>query len=426
MKKVYKIILVICIMIIAIENNIYASNINLEVINRDGQIKKLDNDQGYISKKVIDTNEETGEITIELKLSNTSEDEQKRSKTEVIFVVDNSSSMSTATNSGMTRKKMISNAIKTLTEQIYAQNSSVYMGLVKFSTTASTISKLTNDKQTIINGISTYENSGVEGETNISLGLTIANDSFSSDCKNKIIILLTDGTPSNDRNGTNTKNTLTNVAKSGTYVISMITGIKSSIITNIFGTPEEPTTGKLYNIEDTSIDTIISQDIYKDIIQKTQASITDINIVDYFPKDIIENCDFSYISKPNIGTISDSININDKNIVWHIDLLKGGEEDVVQYKIKIKDKDNSNLINKVTPTNEKVILTYKDFNSEEHEVILDSSPKIKMLKNEQVVQDNTVKDSSLPATGNSFEIIIAIIATVVISYILWKSSKKVY
>lgn len=426
MKKVYKIILAICIMIITIENNIYASNIDLEVIDRDGQIKKLDNDQGYISKKVIDTNEETGEITIELKLSNTSEDEQKKSKTEVIFVVDNSSSMSTATDSGMTRKKMISNAIKTLAEQIYTQNSSVYMGLVKFSTTASTISKLTNDKQTIINGISTYENSGVEGETNISLGLTTANNSFSSDCKNKIIILLTDGTPSNDQNGTNTKNTLTNVAKSGTYVISMITGIKSSIITNIFGTPEEPTTGKLYNIEDTSIDTIISQDIYKDIIQKTQASITDINVVDYFPKDIIENCDFSYISKPNIGTISDSININDKNIVWHIDLLKGGEEVVVQYKLKIKDKDNSNLINKVTPTNEKVILTYKDFNSEEHEVILDSSPKIKMLKNEQVVQDNTVKDSILPATGNSFEIIITIIATVVISYILWKLSKKVY
>lgn len=436
MKRMYKIMLILFTILTTMGNATYATTTKLEIIDTEAETKYLDNNQGYISKKVIDSNEENGELTIELKLSNTTKEEQKELKTEVIFLVDNSSSMSTATARGITRKKMISNAIKTLTNQINSQSSNVYMGLVSFSATGNTICKLTNNKQNILSGISRFENSSVEGETNMIAGLNAANSSFSSDCKNRIIILLTDGTPSNDANGSTTKSTLLNVAKSGTYVISMVTETQSPIITNIFGTQSKPTTGKLYNIQETDIDNTMTQDIFKDVMEKTQTSIKDINIIDYFPTDIIENFDFSYVKKPSDGTISETININDRNIVWHIDELKSNESATVQYKLKLKDKYNPNLINKIIPTNEKVTLGYKDFNNKNNELVLDTSPKIKLTQEEPakeetkpentkpVIKDNTTKESILPKTGANFQVIILMVSTAAVAVLIWDLQRR--
>ena len=42
----------------------------LNVINQSGEIKYFENDQGYISKSIVNSNSDTGEVTIQLKVSN--------------------------------------------------------------------------------------------------------------------------------------------------------------------------------------------------------------------------------------------------------------------------------------------------------------------------------------------------------------------
>lgn len=122
MKKILKIFILMIMAVISLENMIYATATEFKIIDKNGQIKNLENDQGYISKLLVDSNVNNGEVTIELKLSNTSSEEKKIGKTEVIFVVDNSASMGTTTSAGISRKKAVVNAMQTFVNKLYEQN----------------------------------------------------------------------------------------------------------------------------------------------------------------------------------------------------------------------------------------------------------------------------------------------------------------
>lgn len=419
MKKIFRTFILMITVVISCVNAVYATNTEFKIIENEGQTKQLDNDQGYISKHIVDSNVENGEVIIEIKLSNTSKEEQKVGKTEVVFVVDNSASMGTLTSSKISRKNTIINATENFVNNLYKQNSNVYMGLVKFSEKANVITNLTNQKQTILNGINTFEKTALESDTNIAIGLTTANSKFSSDCKNKIIVLLTDGISYPEE----TKAALKNVAKSGTYIISMISETNSNKVVEAFGTEVNPTAGKLYNIGDTDINKIITDSIFEDIIETIQKPITNITIADYFPEDIINNFEFSYVQEPNYGKISQTIDKNG-SIVWKIDSLMGSEEATVKYKLKLKDMNNQSIINKIIPTNEKVDITYTDYNNKKYEVVLDKSPKVQLYqeliiegteqeatKEEETlkIEDNTTVKTIIPKTGTKQQITMLLI-----------------
>ena len=149
-------------------------------------------------------------------------------------------------------------------------------------------------------------------------------------------------------------------------------------------------------------------------------------IVDYFPQDILDNFEIT-ISKPTIGTVSDKVDKKTKSIIWDIGTLKGNEVAALQYKLKIKTMSkNSPIYNKEIATNEKIILDYKDSNEKDCEVILTSSPKIKLsdvksdVKNDTNVkntttpsgkQDTTVAKTILPNAGKNI-IIISILLSI--------------
>lgn len=422
MKKILRVIILIVSIIGLFNNSIYATSddVILSIIDTSAETKYFENDQGYISKKIVNSDVNKGEVTIELKVSNTSKKQQESVKTEVLIVADNSASMNTNSN-GTTRKKLITNAIKVLVNQLYDQNSNIQVGLIRFSEIPNMMCQLTNNKQTILNSINAFDNLATESNTNISTALTSANSKFSADCKNKIIVLLTDGIPSNDNTGVSTKNTLNTVSNSGTYIISMVTGVNSPIINTIFGTEKSPTVGKFYNIEDTSINEVISNNIFKDIVETMQRPIKNITITDYFPSDIIDNFEFSYVSKPTIGNISEEIDKANKSIIWKMDTLNVGEDASVQYKIKLKDKNNQELLDKILPTNEKVLLTYKDYDSKEYSVEINTTPKIKLSKE----KDNTIKNSVLPNTGTNLKIVLALILVgTIVTFAMYKVSEK--
>ena len=151
------------------------------------------------------------------------------------------------------------------------------------------------------------------------------------------------------------------------------------IIEEIFGTEETPTVGKFYYVQDSEIEQTITEDIYNDLLP-IEKILTDITVTDYFPQEIIDNFEFAYVSEPNIGTISTEVNTENNSITWTISELQPGETATVQYTLKLKENFDSNIINKILDTNEKVDISYTDFNDEHVEDTSDVTPKLKLTE----------------------------------------------
>jgi hypothetical protein len=136
MKKLKKIwyIAIVNLIIITSSSCVFASELKttLNVIQQSSETKYLEDDQGYISKNIVDSNNDTGEVTIELKLSNTAKEIEETTDTEVFLVVDNSPSMDFVTSTGETRKEIILNSATQLVESIFNISSTVKVGLVDF------------------------------------------------------------------------------------------------------------------------------------------------------------------------------------------------------------------------------------------------------------------------------------------------------
>ena len=425
-------VLLIFVLIMGISSISSATELKttLNVIQQASETKYLENDQGYISKTVVDSNKDTGEVTIELKLSNTAKEVETSTETEIFLVIDNSPSMDFVTQNGLTRKEIVISAAKKLVEKLLENSTSIKIGIVKFyggyseSSASALMCSLTNDKNKVLETLETLKLQSTSAGTNILAGITRAKNNFSSNCQNKIEILLTDGVPNYDfaynqaGNDTttataqkvqeNTKNGIISIDNSGIYLISMMTGMsendgntdkKGNVYTNtssveddlkavekIFGTSEKPTVGKFYLVASADVDNIINNDILKDTMEKIQNPINTTKIVDYFPEDITENFEFSYVGNPSVGTKTETIDTESKTITWDIGTLKGDEVATLKYKLKIKDMKNTELLNKTIATNQKVVLTYKDKDSKDYTVELTSSPKIQLseLKEELI------------------------------------------
>ena len=80
--------------------------------------------------------------------------------------------------------------------------------------------------------------------------------------------------------------------------------------------------------------------IYNSLMPISQ-SYKNIQIVDYFPKEIIDNFDFAYVEKANIGEISAKVDTTNNSITWTIPELASGQTATVQYKLKLKQNFDS-------------------------------------------------------------------------------------
>lgn len=490
--KILSISLIIFI-VFSIFCNVSASDLktSLDIIQKASETKYLENDQGYISKTIVDSNANTGEVTIELKLSNTKKETEQVTydSTELVFVVDNSFSMEEIVSENKTRRDIVIESAKDFTSNLFKDVSNLKVGLVYYYgwdsedegqtslqtygtiDTAKILSNLTSNESDIQNALTSLSSKGYNYGTNTDAGLQRAKSMFSSSkTAQKFIILLSDGVPNhavgesiatgglfNPSAATHTKNvnaktkaTMQSISSSNINLITLLTGLKdlsedeTEILETVFGTTENPTVGSLYNIADTDISKIIKEKIYVEVLEKVQNPINSTKIIDYFPKDITDNFEFSYVGNPSTGTVSDSIDKKTNTIEWNIGTLKGNEIATLKYKLKIKDMKNEQLLNKTIETNEKVLLTYKDTDLKDYAVTLSSSPKIKLSKvKEEVIDnnkniettqnsikinsdnnnneyDNTIATGKLPKTGESIAIIFIIILILVSSIIIYK------
>lgn len=485
MKKLIKIALLSLILILIISTSVSAAfvssqNASFEIV--ENNVCTIDiTDKAIFEKKIIDYDLEKKELTIGLKVTNNAISPLNK-PSEIVLVIDNSRSMKNTIATGGIRMEAVIDSAKVLSAELLKLNT-VNLSVISFSTgeNRGTISdaevrtSLTNSTDVVLNAIdSIYDdfidlievndpNSPVGVTTNIEAGITLASNQFTGNCENKFIVLLTDGVPNvslgSDRilysgiTAVNTKNALLNIGGKGIQILSMMTGLGDRVETaqtnklyrelaeEVFGSPENPTVGKFYNITDSEIEETISKVILDQLMAPQDEVLTDLDIYDYFPKEIIDNFDFEYVTSPNIGTVSSSIDIQNNKILWHIEKLGYGEIANLSYKLKLKDTINEEISDVILNTNKNVdITTDKVLDANEQKVIISSdiTPKVKVTLKEpdpeptpepkpEPPKDDTTSPNPIPQTGAKIVGIIIISSAIILCIVqgikLYKNNK---
>ena len=398
-------------------------------------------------KRLIEKNLNNKEVTLQLQVTN--EETSIQPSGEIMLVIDNSMSMKENIEETTTREDLVIESANTLVNTILEGNNNLKVGVVSFSTNADVslegtindanlVSDLSSDPQALTSAISNIQYTGPR--TDLEAGLSLASQYFTEEDNNKYMIVLTDGIPNvaldydgmyySDDVINKTKAQLQALDTAGYNVITMLTGITEAedvpatrpddktygdIIEEIFGTESAPTVGKFYYVQDSEIEQTITNDIYNDLLPIEQV-LTDIVITDYFPQEIIDNFEFAYVSKPNVGTISAEVNTENNSITWTISELQLGETATVQYTLSLKEDFDSSIVGIILDTNERVDISYTDLNGEPVKDTSDVTPKLRL----------TEPPVKLPAAGTPIMIalFVIVVGTIVYSFVRFNTLNR--
>ena len=458
MKKFLTLITLI-LLIISMSTSVFAVTTTMEIVEDNVCTIELD-DSSSFEKKIVDSDLTNHQVTLQLKISNDSEDIIPSG--ELMLVIDSSQSMDTIVSETTTRKDLVLQSANRLVESLLEANSTdLQIGVVSFSTGTETdpdtgylitgteadaqkVCDFTNDLSTLQTQISAIEGTGQY--TNLDAGLQLAKSCFTSEDNNKYMIVLTDGLPNlavgyNDLVSydgltdviNQTKSTLTSL--NGIDVITMLTGIDNEeanfrvnganiytygqVINAVFGTEESPTVGEFYNINDSEIESTITNDIFHDLVPITH-TLTNITVVDYFPQYIVDNFEMDYVEGIDISNVSSEIDLETNSITWTVDELATGETAIIQYTLTLKDEFDESIIGEILDTNEKVDITYNDFDGIGQIQTSDVTPKVQLTAEPEPIpepepeppEDDTIAPVPLPDTGSHAFIVIACIILV--------------
>ena len=410
MKK--KIFLGLFLILILVANMSFASYSTVQMSVVEEPVATIEfGSNSKFEKKLISKDLTNKEVTLQLQVNNG--EASKKPTGEIVLVLDNSDSMNneiTTTNGKTTRKQLIFDSAKTVITNLLKDNKDLKISVVSFSTNttaskegttedATLVSGLSNSSSVLTNAIDSIEANGPR--TDLEAGLDLASKQFSSTATNKYMIVLTDGVPNVSLGHNNpyysddtinaTKAKLQAIEKQNIKLFTMLSGISDEsyvpsgttktfgeIINEVFGTTKTPTAGTFYYVSDDKIEETVTT-IYNSLMPISQ-SYKNIQIVDYFSKEIIDNFDFAYVEKANIGEISAKVDTTNNSITWTIPELASGQTATVQYKLKLKQNFDSNIVGKILNTNEKVDLSYNDFDNNKQEKTTDVTPKLKLAE----------------------------------------------
>lgn len=407
-----KIFIGVFLLIILIANLSFASysTVTMSVVEEPVCSIELSENSKF-EKRLISKDLSNKEVTIQLQVTN--DEGTIKPEGEMVFVLDNSDSMLEEFDNGSTRKDVIFESAKTLISSLLKDNDNLKIGIVSFSANidsskegtsedASIVSNLSTDSTALSNAITKIEATGPR--TNLDSGLALADTLFTDSENNKYLIVLTDGIPNiaidydktyySDDVINKTKSRFQSLDDKNIKIITMLTGINpedesrvppgvtksyGEITEEIFGTSTNPNFGTFYYVSDNNIEKTITEDIYNELLPIAK-SFKDFTIKDYFPAEIVKNFDFSYVSKANVGNISTEIDTTNNSITWTIPELQNGQTATVEYKLKLKENFDSSIVDKLLNTNQKVDITYIDFNEEQQSETSNISPKIKLTE----------------------------------------------
>lgn len=433
MKK--EISIALCLLLILISTTVFASTpVKMEIVENNICNIELNEDSKF-EKKIISSNLDKHQVTLQLQINNNAINEIPEG--ELMLVIDSSDSMNTKITDTTTRKDLVLNSANKLVENLLSINSSTLkIGVVTFSASqeqsemgtekdAQLVTTFTNDLKTLKTKISAIEGTG--SYTDLDAGLKLAQKTFTTEKNNKYIIVLTDGVPNMNVGNSDlvkiealekvistTKETL--LSLKDINVISLLTGIDDEkatvrtdgtnsytygqVIEGVFGTEEKPTIGKFYKINDKEIEKTITEEIYSDLVPVAK-TLKDITVVDYFPKEIVENFDMAYVQGTDTSKISASIDKETNTITWTIPELEAGKSINVQYTLTLKDEFDEKIIDKILDTNQKVDIDFNNFDNQKQTKTSDVTPKIKLteIKQTEPTKDDTKAPEELPKTG---------------------------
>ncbi len=476
MKKYLSLILTI-FMLVLLSTSVFAA----ETAKADTTMTLVENNvcnitfgkYGEFEKKLIKC--ETNDKTIDIGLTVKNNQEALLNKAgEVVLLIDSSNSMSTRQvtigDKTTTRKQLVLDSASQLVDKLLSSNSDIKIGVVEFATSTD-VSKegteddakaitpaLTNQKSDIVSALNTISSDVMGSRTNIDIGLKTANKlletSTDSDA-NKYIVVLTDAVPNTaegvkvdlytEASADPTKATLTSLKESGINVISMLIDIQDEeikitgrpedatfktykdVAQYVFGTPLSPTSGSVYYVNDSDVLDTVTNKIYSELVPVNEYVLTDIVIKDYFPQNIIDNFDFSYLTQPEIGTVSAEVDKTDNSITWTISNLAPGETANFSYRLSLKDTFSSEILDVNLPTNENVTIDYKENQVPGDQKQNNKCPVVKLEVEKQPVDNTIIPDKEMPKTGSNTAIISGSLITLsiiigAISFVAYKRS----
>lgn len=437
-----------------------AETTSLELVDETVCTINVD-DVAIFEKKISNFNKEERSATLTLTLTNIKTIEESQEPVEIFLVIDNSSSMIENNVGELTRKQVVINSANTLVDKLFEANSKAKVGVVSFSSldatkgeTEGTINdaklwlSLSSSKTEIKSAIDSVSASETGPRTNIEAGITLASENYSSSENTKrYIILLTDGVPNNALDGSfstyigtvgaRTKAKLQEIENSGISIIGAMIGLNGETVETqsnktyralaeeVFGTVDNPTISSYYYISDNDIESTIINEIYNGVVSVKDNSLTNITVKDYFPKEIIDNFNFEYVASPNIGEVSLKVDTTDNSITWNIEVLKESEVATLSYKLTLKDNYNTEIVDKILPTNTKVDIS-GDYEKTTIEKTSTDSPKVKVLVNKVI--DNTTTDKPIPQAGDNlfvgFALVISIVVIIAIARFIYLKKNK--
>lgn len=513
MKKSISILLIALLSIILLSSNVFANTTKtkLDVVQKSAETKYLENNQGSISKSIINSNAEAGEVTVELKLDNskiTTDGQKKYDNTEVLIIVNENISKKSE------NLEKYTNYIKTLASNIFSKNANTKVGIIGMkgpiddatvneegklvhgpndqktvngtTANAEVIVEPTNDISAIQTGLQNMNTQKTVYYENLQAAIRLANNTFSSNV-NRILVSLYDNVPTtavgvcsqapsyggifseyataeeaiiakHKKLVSYTKQEILKLKQNNIHFIllrpddtsfdqdwySHSTGefiLKfdgSPYVQQLYGTVENPTYGKMYSLSESNLQTVVTEYIYNDIINTIGYDISSVIVKDYFPQEILDYFTITVLDNEKVDT---SHLLTDGYIELSADCIKSEENLSIKYTLKVKDMQESNILEKTISTNKKVELSYKDYTNTQKLVDLTSSPKIKLSEVKQEVskpsepdksttppKDTTTATGKLPQTGINMTIIICIACVSTLTaftYIKFKKYKDI-
>ena len=128
----------------------------------------------------------------------------------------------------------------------------------------------------------------------------------------------------------------------------------------------------------------------------------------------------TYVDGIDVSNVSSEIDTETNSITWNLAKLEAGQTATIQYKLKLKDEFDEKIIDQILDTNEKVDITYKDFDGTSKEQTSDVTPKIKLTR---IPVDNTVAPDPIPKAGTPVVVIGMIGAMAVVVFLGYKARK---
>lgn len=490
MKKLISKVIILVILLVSLSSiELYAKS-NYELTCKTKETKlSLENEQGTLYNTITNINSNDDEATIQLKLENKKEQEEgekpRYQNTEVYIMVP------TLNQNSIEKLK---NYIETLCTKIFEENKNVKIGIIGITQPtdpeqkgsledAQVTVKATNELTQILEGLESLKifDTNPRYGVNLEAGIKVAIQSFSENV-NKILVNMYDNVPiiaqgienrvtyggifglpreeairqHNEKVVNQTKDAMLELSNYNIDFILLRPGDTSydqnwtnedgdvfvfdgsEFVIKLYGTKENPTYGKMYSLEDSDMETIVTEYFYNDIMEIVHPDMKNITIKNYFPQELLDNFEIEIIN-PEIGTVTNQIDLETKSVTWTIEELKGNKTAYLEYKIKLKNEQNiEELLNKPISTSEKVELTYtaKQSQEETKTVELTQNPQIELKEindnnnannnnnnnipntNNNNQANNINKPVVLPNAGNSIKILLAIAMVIIIAIIL--------